>query len=60
MLKEFESVSVFLNCTECEDAAVSQDDHALYLLRWALLLSLVLTVLDMDFTKFTQLHVVTS
>ena len=33
MLKEFESVSVFLNCTECENTAVSQDNHALYLLR---------------------------
>ena len=49
MLKEFEDVSVVWNHTECEDMVVSQDDHALYLLRKALLLSLVLIVLDTDF-----------
>ena len=37
--------------TEREDMVVSQDDHALYLLRYTLLLSLSRTiVLDTDFT----------
>ena len=38
-----------LNCTEHEDMVVTQEDHALYLLRKALLLSLVLIVLKADF-----------
>ena len=42
-------MSAVLHCTEREDIVFSQDDHALYLLRYALLLSLVLIVLDMDF-----------
>ena len=33
MLKEFEDVSVVSNFTKREDMVVSQDDHALYLLR---------------------------
>ena len=32
-LKEFENVSTFSNRTEREDMVVSQEDHALYLLR---------------------------
>ena len=36
-LKKFVNVSAFSNRTEREDKVVSQDDHALYLLRWALL-----------------------
>ena len=31
--KSFEDVSVVSHCTECVDMVVSQDDHALYLLR---------------------------
>ena len=50
ILKEFDNVSIFLSCTECEDMVVSQDNHALCLLRWALLLSQVLIVLNVDFT----------
>ena len=38
-----------LNCTEREDMVVTQEDHTLYLLRKALLLSLVLIVLEADF-----------
>jgi len=48
--KSFEDVSVVSNCTEREDMVVSQEDHMLYLLRKALLLSLVLIVLEADFT----------
>ena len=33
ILKEFEKVSAFSNRTERADVVVSQDDHALYLLR---------------------------
>ena len=33
MLKEFEDVSAVSNRTEREDMVVSQDDHAVYLLR---------------------------
>ena len=42
-LKEFENVNAFSNRTEREDTVVSQDNHVLYLLRLALLLSLVAT-----------------
>ena len=38
------------NRTEREDMVVSQEDHTLYLLRKALLLSLVLIALKVDFT----------
>ena len=38
-LKEFANASAFPNRTEREDMVVYQDDHALYLLRYALLLS---------------------
>ena len=54
-LKEFANASAFSNRTEREDMVVYQDDHALYLLRYALLLSLVLIVLDADFTAL-RLH----
>ena len=49
MLKEFENVTTVSNCTKCEDMVVSQDGHALSLLRQPLLLSLI-PILDMDFT----------
>ena len=49
-LKEFENVSVLSNRTEREDMGVSQDDHVLYLLCLSLLLSLIIIILDMDFT----------
>ena len=49
------NASAFPNRTEREDMVVYQDDHALYLLRYALLLSLVLIVLDADFTAL-RLH----
>ena len=42
-LKEFENVSAFLNCTECEDMVISQGDHVLYLLRCSLSYSLFST-----------------
>ena len=48
--KSFEDVSVVSNRTEREDMVVSQEDHTLYLLRKALLLSLVLIALKVDFT----------
>ena len=32
-VERVENVSAFSNHTECEDIVVSQDDHALYLLR---------------------------
>ena len=43
-------MSAVSNREEREDMVVSQEDHALYLLRKALLLSLVLIVLEADFT----------
>ena len=43
-------MSAVSNREEREDMVVSQEDYALYLLRKALLLSLVLIVLEADFT----------
>ena len=39
-----------LNCTERKDMVVTQEDQALYLLHKAMLLSLILIVLEVDFT----------
>ena len=39
-----------LNCTEREDMVVTQEDYTLYLLRKVMLLSLVLIILEADFT----------
>ena len=48
--KSFEDVRAVLNCAEREDMVVTQEDHTLYLLRKVMLLSLVLIILEADFT----------
>ena len=51
-LKEFQGFERGFALHRTRDMVVSQDDHTLYLLRWALLVSLVLIVLDVVVVAF--------